>query len=246
MDFGKTRVTQIPLLEDNYAYLITDLETGKTLLVDSPEAGPVEAVLSREGWKLVGILNTHHHWDHIGANEALIAKNAGLVVFGFESDAQRIPGINRLVHDQERVEFEGFQFEAIHTPGHTLGHVCYYFSNERLLFCGDTLFAGGCGRLFEGTATQLYHSLKDRLLTLPPETTAFCAHEYTEKNLRFALTQEPNNLDLQKRFDEVLKGRARGEPTVPFSLAEEAATNPFVRSSSVEEFAQRRKDRDHF
>lgn len=213
---------------DNYAVLLHDRATGTTVLVDAPDADLIGAALERNGWRLTDILVTHHHHDHVVGIPALKAAS-GAEVTGPAAEADRIPGIDRTVADGDRLEVGPFAVDVIATPGHTLGHVAFHLGAERLLFAGDTLFAMGCGRLFEGTAEQMWASLA-RLAALPPETRVYCGHEYTLSNARFALTVEPGNAALVERAEAVAALRTSGLPTVPTTIALERATNPFLRA----------------
>lgn len=224
-------VIQIPVWNDNYAYLI--VSGGKAAVVDSPEAAPVEKALDKNGIELAAIWNTHHHFDHVGSNKDLIKHHPGLTVLGSSHDAGRIPGITRELEEGDHVSLDGVEAEIFFVPGHTSGHIAYYVASENALFCGDTLFAGGCGRLFEGTPAQMVESLS-KLRKLPDETRIYCAHEYTQKNLEFAVTVEPGNAALQERYKKVQEMRARGESTVPSTIGEEKATNPFLRWDAPE------------
>ncbi|MEW6778171.1 MAG: hydroxyacylglutathione hydrolase [Bdellovibrionota bacterium] len=223
-------VLQIPVWADNYAYLIC--EGREAALVDGPEAGPIEETLSRENLSLAAIWNTHHHFDHVGANRALLSTRK-IPVYGSEHDRHRIPCLTQALKEGDRVRLGALEAEVFFVPGHTLGHIAYYIPSEESLFCGDTLFAGGCGRLFEGTAEQMTASLR-KLARLPDETRLYCAHEYTLSNLRFAVSVEPGNKRLRDRLREVEEKRSRGVPTVPSVLGEEKETNPFLRGSSPE------------
>jgi hydroxyacylglutathione hydrolase len=229
------RVVPVDQLTDNYAYLVIDDATASAGVVDVAEAAAVLDVARREGVRLVAILSTHHHFDHVGGNEDLLAAlPAGEVdVFGYASDAARIPGITRGLDDGESFALGSLAGRAIFIPAHTRGHLAYHFPAERTVFTGDTLFAGGCGRLFEGDAAQMMASLS-RLAALPDDTLVYCGHEYTAKNLEFAAVLEPSNAALRKRRDEVAALRAEGRPTVPTTIAVEKATNPFLRSTSAE------------
>jgi hydroxyacylglutathione hydrolase len=221
-------VHQIPVLSDNYVYVARDPETGACAAVDPAVAGPVLNALDRLGWSLTMILNTHHHHDHVGGN--LEIKNAtGCTIFGNRADARRIPGIDVGVGEGDEVAIGSQIARVIEISGHTVGHIAYWFEEARTLFCGDTLFALGCGRLFEGTAAQMWSSL-GKLRALPNDTLVYCAHEYTQSNAAFALTVEPGNPALQARTEEVRALRAAGRPTVPSTMAEERATNPFLRA----------------
>ena len=216
------KVHQIPALRDNYIYILKN--KSHVAVVDPSEASPVIKFLQEKKWPLDFIFNTHHHWDHTGGNEEL--KNLySSKVFGFEKDRHRIPGIDKTLKDGEEFLFGNTKVKVIFIPGHTLGHIAFYFSQEKYLFCGDTLFAMGCGRLFEGTAKQMHESL-GRLKELPRETLVFCGHEYTEANGNFALSVDKDNPLLQKRMEKVRLLRKNNQSTVPFTLREELDTNP--------------------
>lgn len=221
-------IIQLPVLNDNYIYLIHEPVSGKTAAVDPAVAGPVLELLDKKGWQLTAIFNTHHHGDHVGGNLELKQKT-GCQIVGALTDRHRIPGIDRAVAEGETVMLGQVGFTVMTTPGHTSGHIVYYAAEEQVLFCGDTLFVMGCGRLFEGTAAQMWQSLQ-ALRALPPETRLYCAHEYTLTNGRFALTVEPNNPALQQKMTEVRQLRAENKPTVPSTIAQEQATNPFFRA----------------
>ncbi|MBT3335377.1 MAG: hydroxyacylglutathione hydrolase [Methylococcales bacterium] len=251
-------VKQIPVLNDNYIYLIHDSVSGETAVVDPAIAEPVQKILKERNWQLSCILNTHHHSDHVGANLTL-KKQTGCQIIGSHYDKNRIPGLDRTVSEGDSVFLGRHKASVIDTPGHTLGHIVYYFSEDNFLFCGDTLFSMGCGRLFEGTAMQMHHSL-NKLAALPLTTQLFCAHEYTQQNGQFAQTLEPNNTQLHQRITEVAQLRQNNIATVPSTLAQEKATNPFLRShcpelihtlamhenSRVEIFTETRRRKDHF
>lgn len=226
------RIVPVPVLLDNYAYLVIT-DSGATAVVDPSEAAPVLKAAEREGAELRAIWNTHHHWDHVGGNRDLLLAKPALRVFGYGPDRARIPGITDPVEDGQHFDFGGTSVRVIFIPAHTSGHVAYYLPLEGAVFTGDTLFAGGCGRLFEGDAGLMVSSLA-RLTALPEETRVFCGHEYTEKNLRFALTLEPQNGDLVAKYRRVKEASDRGEPTVPTTVGEELSTNPFLRSDSPE------------
>ena len=217
----------LPALRDNYIFLVHEPVRGVTARVDPAEPGPVEQALAREGWSLDLILNTHHHADHVGAN--LHLKEAfGARICGPAADAARIPGIDRALAHGDEVAFGATRARVLDVPGHTRGHIAWWFFQNAAVFVGDTLFAGGCGRMFEGTAPQFWSSLRI-LRDLPAETHVYCAHEYTEANLRFALTVDGDNPDLVARVAEVAEVRAAGRPTIPTSIGVERATNPFLR-----------------
>ncbi len=223
-------MVQIPLLRDNYGYLIVCDRTSEAAIVDPSEAEPVLRRVEKEKVSLKAILNTHHHRDHTGGNSGLLEQGS-LEVYGHMADKGRIPGLTHPLNDGDEVRVGQLRGTVFFIPGHTKGHVAYLFENN--LFCGDTLFTAGCGRLFEGTAEQMHESLS-RLMKLPVDTLVHCGHEYTEKNLQFALTVEPGNKKISERLREVRSLRARGLPTVPSTIAEERETNPFLRWDSKE------------
>ncbi|MTJ80934.1 MAG: hydroxyacylglutathione hydrolase [Telmatospirillum sp.] len=222
------QIEQIPVLSDNYVYLVHDPDSGATAVVDPAVAEPVQDALARHGWTLTHILNTHHHNDHTGGNLAL-QKATGAVVVGSRQDAQRIPGITVKVGDGDSFLLGSKAAMVMDVPGHTVGHIAYWFPESHALFCGDTLFAMGCGRLFEGSAAQMWASLS-KIRSLPDDTAVYCAHEYTQSNARFARTVERDNPDLTARIADIDARRGRGLPTVPSSLGLEKKTNPFLRA----------------
>jgi hydroxyacylglutathione hydrolase len=221
------QVRQFPCLSDNYGFLIHDPDSGETACIDSPDPAVILAECAAAGWSLSQIWNTHHHHDHAGGNTALIAAT-GARVIGPSYDVQRIPTITEAVSDGDLVHLGSKTAEVWFTPGHTIGHICFVFHDEGKAFVGDTLFALGCGRMFEGTPEQMWGSLA-RLTTLPDETQIYCAHEYTQANAGFALSIDPDNRDLQAYAMTVEAERARGEPTVPTTIGAEIAANPFLR-----------------
>jgi hydroxyacylglutathione hydrolase len=223
-------IAQLPCLSDNYAYLLHDRGSGQTAAIDTPDGPAIEAELGRRGWRLTHILNTHHHADHVGGNTYL-KERTGCQVIGPRADAERIPAIDIGVVEGDRIDFAGRMIEVVETPGHTRGHIVYYLPGERAAFVGDTLFALGCGRLFEGSPEQMWNSLQ-KILRWPDDTRIYCAHEYTLANAEFALTVEPENAALIARAREVAAQRRAGRPTVPATLAVEKATNPFLRPTS--------------
>jgi len=224
------KVVQIPLLRDNYGYLIVCEETNEAAIIDPSEAEPVLRKTKEEDVKLTAILNTHHHRDHTGGNPGLL-QHMALEVYGHRNDEGRIPGLGHPLDDGDEVVIGKLRGKVLFIPGHTKGHIAYLFENK--LFCGDTLFVAGCGRLFEGSAEQMHSSLK-RLKELPGGTLVYCGHEYTEKNLQFALTVEPNNGKLAEKLRRARSLREKGISTVPSTMAEERETNPFLRWDSQE------------
>jgi hydroxyacylglutathione hydrolase len=224
----KLVIEQLPVLADNYVYLLHDPSTGATAAVDPAVAEPVLDAVARHGWTLTHILCTHHHYDHVGGNLAL-KQATGCTVVGARSDAARIPGIDLEVGERDVFMLGAAAARVVEVPGHTSGHVAYWFSDSHALFCGDTLFTLGCGRLFEGTAEQMWASLL-KLRALPDETMVYCAHEYTQSNARFARTVEHDNSALMARIHDIDELRGRGLPTVPSRLGQEKATNPFLRA----------------
>jgi hydroxyacylglutathione hydrolase len=224
-------IIQIPVLTDNYIYLIHDPVSGETAAVDPALAQPVLDVLAKKGWQLTYILNTHHHWDHVGGNLELKQKT-GCKIIAAQSDRYRIPGIDIGVNEDDVISLGLHTARIISTPGHTSGHIVYYFAEDGALFCGDTLFVMGCGRLFEGTPEQMWNSLQ-KLEALPPSTRIYCTHEYTQTNGRFALAVEPDSSQLQQKMIEVQQLRAENKPTVPSTIEQERATNPFFRADSI-------------
>ncbi len=223
----KLDITIIPVLDDNYVYLLRVPETDTVGVIDPAEAGPVLSILNKQKWKLQFILNTHHHHDHIGGNMELKRKT-GAAVIGNYQDAARIPGIDLKYGDGDIFRFGSQRVEMIATPGHTHGGVCYYFKDAGVVFVGDTLFAMGCGRLFEGTPQEMYQSLQ-RLALLLKETKIYSAHEYAHGNARFALTIEPNNKALNKRFEQIVEKLEQAVPEQGYTVEQELETNPFLR-----------------
>jgi len=222
------QIALVPLLTDNYGYLLHDPASGATAIVDPSEAGPVLAAAEARGWRLSHILNTHHHADHSGGNLGL-KQATGAAVVGPAPDRARIPGIDIALDEGGRFRLGDAEAEILFIPGHTKGHIAFHFRGERALFCGDTLFSLGCGRMFEGTAPMMWASL-DKLRRLPPETRVFCGHEYTAANARFAVSIDPANQALRRREREIAELRAQNKPTIPSTMGEERAANPFLRA----------------
>jgi hydroxyacylglutathione hydrolase len=227
-------IVPIPLLSDNYGYLLIDPATKRAAIVDCSEAGPVLAEVERRGLTLEAVLSTHHHFDHVGGNDEVARAIPGIRVLGSEADRARVPAITEGLADGEEFEVIGVRGRAILIPAHTSGHLAYFFPTEGpSVFSGDTLFAAGCGRLFEGSPAQMMDSL-GKLAALPDSTRVWCGHEYTEKNLAFAHELEPTNADIAAKWDRVRNERRQGRPTVPSTIGEEKRTNPFLRSESAE------------
>jgi hydroxyacylglutathione hydrolase len=235
-------IVRVPVLSDNYVWLVHEAQSGETLVVDPAVAPPVLAAADVRGWTITQIWNTHWHPDHVGGN-AEIKAATGCVITGPANEAERIPTLDVHVRGGDVVQLGALRAKVIDVPAHTAGHIAYHFVTEQAAFVGDTLFAMGCGRLFEGTAAQMYDNMR-KLEALGDDTAIYCAHEYTLSNARFAVTVEPDNADLVARLADVIAHRERGEATVPTTIALERATNPFMRAKSVEELAARRAAKD--
>lgn len=249
-------IHQFPCLNDNYGFLLHDPESGETICIDTPDAEVYLREAAAKGWRITQIWNTHWHPDHAGGNAAIKAAT-GCTIVAPRRDAAKIEGVDRTVANGDTVQLGGWMADVIDVGGHTLGHVAYHLPQAGVAFVGDSLFALGCGRMFEGTPQQFWASLS-RLKALPPETALYCAHEYTQSNARFALHADPDNIELQLYAREIDERRARGEPTVPTQLTRELATNPFLRADQegmrnrwggldpVETFARLRAAKDNF
>ncbi len=251
-------VILVPAFADNYIYVLRDAASGKVGVVDPGDAAPVRAELERRGWSLTHIFLTHHHDDHIGGAGEL-KERYGASVVGARADSHRIPGLDVMLGDGDRTVFGGQTARVIAVPGHTSGHIAFWFEAADSLFCGDTLFSLGCGRLFEGTPAQMWDSLQE-LRALADQTRVYCGHEYTQSNGRFALAVDPGNAALHRRMEEVAELRDRNQPTIPTSIGLERRTNPFLRADdpgvqaavgmagapAVEVFAELRRRKDHF
>lgn len=225
------QVETIPVLGDNYAYLVVCRQTGQAAAVDPADARAVDARIDELGVELVAIWNTHHHADHTMGNRELLRRRPGAAVLAHQHDENRVAGLTATLQHGDTVALGQLEARVYHTPGHTLGAICYHVGDA--LFTGDTLFSAGCGRLFEGDAPTLFASLHEGIKPLDPATRVFCGHEYTEKNLDFAWSVEPDSARLQQRMDEVRALRARGAPSVPSTLELELQTNPFLRCDSA-------------
>ena len=235
-------IVRIPVLSDNYIWLVHEPVSGETMVVDPAVAAPVLAEADARGWKITQIWNTHWHPDHTGGNAEIKAATA-CVITGPAAETARIPTLDVQVAEGDTVMLGDVEAQVLDVPAHTAGHIAFHFPDDHAAFVGDTLFAMGCGRLFEGTADQMFDNMR-KLEALGDDTQVYCAHEYTLSNGRFALSVEPDNAALVERMAMVTDMRERGEPTVPTSIALERATNPFMRAGSVAELAERRLAKD--
>ena len=238
------RIEIISCLQDNYSYLIIDESNNFACVIDPSEADPIISFVENNNIKLQYILNTHHHFDHIGGNKEL-KKKFGSTVLGFKEDSHRIPEIDILLEDDQIWKAQNFIAKIIHIPGHTLGHICFYFFNEKLIFTGDTLFSLGCGKIFEGTYKQMYDSL-NKIKSLPKETKIYCGHEYTLNNSRFCIKHDSENLELKKKVNNISKKIKNGLPTIPSTIKEELDCNIFLRTEDLESFSKLRDLKDNF
>ena len=234
----------IPCLQDNYSYLIVDKKKNIACVIDPSEADPIIRYLENNNIKLKFILNTHHHYDHIGGNQKL-KKKYGASVVGDKEDKEKIPGIDILVNDQDAWKYENFEAKIIHVPGHTLGHICFYFYKEKSIFTGDTLFSLGCGKIFEGTYSQMFDSLM-KLKKLPQNTKIFCGHEYTKQNSNFCIANDKNNENLKAKINDIEVKIKSGLPTIPSTIKDELECNIFLRSNNIETFSKLRDLKDNF
>lgn len=240
------KVEAVPCLEDNYLWLLRDAPTGMLALCDPGEAGPAIAAVEAAGGDLALILLTHHHGDHVNGVAGLKARFPAARVVGAALDRHRLPPLDVVVEEGQEVAFGAARAEVLHLPGHTTGHIAYHFAADHVLLCGDVVFALGCGRPLEaGGMEALYKSFR-RLAKLPPNTRLCCGHEYTEANARFALTVEPDNKALRAEAEAAGALRAAGRPTVPTTLAQELAANPYFRARDLAEFTARREAKNHF
>ncbi len=225
-------IALVPMLKDNYAYLLHDGPSGATAILDPSEAAPGLAAADALGWTITHVLDTHHHNDHCGGNLG-IKKKTGAKVVGPAYDRDRIPGIDIAVDEKSGFDFAGHHADVLFIPGHTKGHIAFHFRDSKAVFCGDTLFSIGCGRMFEGTSDVMWPSLL-KLRALPDDTRIYCGHEYTEANIRFAFSVDPDNAALKSRAEEAKKLRAAGKPTIPAVMGDEKISNPFLRADAPE------------
>jgi len=237
-------VVRIPVLTDNYVWLVHESESGSTTVIDPAVADPVLAEAAARGWTITDIWNTHWHPDHTGGNEG-IRNVTGCTITGPAAEAARIPTLDVFVKEGDSVRLGAIIANVIDVPAHTAGHIAYHLPDEGVAFVGDTLFAMGCGRLFEGTPEQMFTAMR-KMEALGDATTIYCAHEYTQSNGRYARAAEPDNIAIRERMAQVDAARAAGEPTVPTTIALERATNPFMRARDVAELAERRAAKDRF
>ena len=238
------KVEIIKCLKDNYSYVIIDEKYNHACVVDPSEAEPIINFVESKNIKLKFVLNTHHHYDHVGGNNDL-KKKYKIKIVGFKNDKQRIPNIDILLENNEIWKSENFEAKIIHIPGHTSGHICFYFIKEKIAFTGDTLFSLGCGRIFEGTYEQMYNSL-NKLKKLPPDTKIYCGHEYTLQNSLFCSKYDKNNKNLKKKILEIRDKLEKNLPTVPSTLREELTYNIFLRAKNLEDFSKLRDLKDNF
>ena len=237
-------VEVISCLEDNYSYLIIDKTNNSACIVDPSEAKPIINFIEKENINLKYILNTHHHFDHVGGNKDL-KKKYNSPVIGYKNDSNRIPEIDVLLDDNQIWKAENFEAKIMHIPGHTTGHICFHFFREKLLFTGDTLFSLGCGKLFEGTYEDMFKSL-NKIKKLPIETKIFCGHEYTLQNSKFCIEHDPENINLKKKIKEIKKKLENSLPTIPSILKDEMECNIFLKAKNVESFSKLRDLKDNF
>ena len=238
------RIEIIPCLKDNYSYLIIDESNNFACVIDPSESEPIIDFVENNNIKLKYILNTHHHFDHIGGNKEL-KKKFGSTILGFKDDSHRIPEIDILLDDNQIWKAENFVAKIIHIPGHTKGHICFHFFNEKIVFTGDTLFSLGCGRIFEGTYNEMFNSL-NKIKSLPKDTKVFCGHEYTLSNSKFCTRYDPKNFNLKKKVESIKKKITDGLPTIPSTIKEELDCNIFLRTEDLESFSKLRDLKDNF
>ena len=238
------RVEIIPCLKDNYSYLLIDDKNNSACVIDPSDAEPIINFLENKNINLKYILNTHHHFDHIGGNEDL-KKKFRSIVLGFKKDANKIPGIDILLEDNYIWKAENFIAKIIHVPGHTAGHICFHFFQEKLIFTGDTLFSLGCGRIFEGTYEQMFESLK-KIKSLPEDTKIYCGHEYTVDNSKFCIKHDPSNKKLHKKIIQINNNIENGKPSIPSTIKDELECNIFLKANDLESFSKLRDLKDNY
>ena len=238
------KVEIIKCLQDNYSYLLINEKNNNACVIDPSEAKPIIDFIEKKNINLKFILNTHHHYDHVGGNVELKQKYK-VKILGFKNDKHRIPEIDILLKDNEIWKDGEFESKIFHIPGHTSGHICFYFENDKIVFTGDTLFSLGCGRIFEGTYEQMFYSL-NKIKNLPLDTKVYCGHEYTLKNSEFCLRYEKNNKLLKKKISEIKEKLEKNMPTIPSTIDEELACNIFLRAKNLEDFSKLRDLKDNF
>jgi len=238
------RIEIVPCLKDNYSYLIIDDSNNSACVVDPSESKPILNFLNNKNIKLKYILNTHHHFDHVGGNKDL-KKKFGSTVIGFKKDSSRIPEIDVELENNQIWKAENFVAKIIHVPGHTSGHICFHFFKEKIVFTGDTLFSLGCGRIFEGTNQEMFNSLK-KIKALPDETKIYCGHEYTINNSKFCIEYDADNQNLKKKIEDIKRKIKNGSPTIPSTIKEELDCNIFLRTNDLETFSKLRDLKDNF
>ena len=237
-------IVAVPAFADNYLWLVHDQASGETAVVDPGDPAPVLAEAEKRGWRIDKVLNTHWHPDHTGGN-LQIKEATGAAIIGPAGENGRVPGLDMSLKEGDRISIGNHEAEVWEVPGHTLGHIAYVFRDERVAFVGDTMFAMGCGRLFEGSPEQMHKSLR-RLASLPDDTSLYCAHEYTLANARFAAHAFPENKEIADRLRHVEQERSNARATVPTTVGEERATNPFLLARNVDHFAELRAEKDSF
>lgn len=238
------KIEIIKCLQDNYSYLIIDKKSNEACVIDPSEADPVIDFCEENKIKIKYILNTHHHYDHVGGNKE-IKEFYNSKILGFEHDKNRIPEIDILLKDQEVWKKNNFEAKIFHIPGHTTGHICYYFFNEKILFTGDTLFSLGCGKIFEGTYAQMFNSLR-LFKSFPLDTKIYCGHEYTLQNSKFCLEHDPKNKMLINKILKIKDNLSQGNPTLPSTIEDELNCNIFLKANDVESFSKLRDLKDNF
>lgn len=237
-------IVRVPVLSDNYSWLVHDPDSGETMVVDPGEAQALLDAAAARSWTIGQVWNTHWHPDHVGGNAGIVAAT-GATVIGPEAERAKIAGLDTGLTEGDAVRLGTHVATVMTVPGHTQGHIAFHFAGDAAIFTGDTLFAMGCGRLFEGTPADMFGNMQ-RYAVLPPETRVYCGHEYTQSNGRYALVAEPDNVAIRERMARVDTMRASGEATIPTTIGEELATNPFLRAASAAELGERRAEKDSF